>query len=346
MSTDTLPHAQQIRAKYNVLQARYPALRLHHAALALGISEMELLAAGAGGVQPTLLASSPQTVLETLETVGEVVALTRNDWCIQERHAYYKNVQAGSSMGAVLSPDVDLRMFFNHWGSVWAVNDKGANSIQFFDHGGTVIHKVIATDYTDMNAWQALVGQFMTHNPSWPTVKVPPYGPSDHTAPASLRDQWLSVNDTNELDTLLNALGLQRLTALRNVGSDLAQQIDNVLLEHMLKDVIRQQIPCTCTVGNQGIAQTHSGLVSSLKLRASWMSIPDRHFRLHVDTAAIAQTWVVNHPSRNGWQTLFECFAATGDLILRFASAPWRGAPKRLAWRDLMMAFCPEPLAA
>ena len=154
------------------------------------------------------------------------------------------------------------------------------------------------------------------------------------------------MDNGDAFSNLLNNLKISYLAALRAVGSDLAQQIDNSIVEHMLKDVIRQRMPFICSVSNHGVTQTHCGTISRLERNGAWFSVQDHDFKLHFDTDAIAQTWVVHRPAGNDWATSFECFAANGEHIVQFFGANKPGDPNLPAWHNLMTAFCSEPLAA
>src|SRR3546814_2185961 len=72
---------------------------------------MELVAAGCGGIESTLLTEPAQDIFKELGTLGTVKALTRNEWCVHERNGRYEDIRAGKSMGIVVGPDIDLRMF-------------------------------------------------------------------------------------------------------------------------------------------------------------------------------------------------------------------------------------------
>ena len=112
MTTIDLPRAQQLRAEYNDLKRCHPELAIRDAAHALGHSEMELVAAGAGGLLPIPLESAPQHVFQSLDELGSAMALTRNDWCVHERHGCYSDIHAGDRMGHMRGPDLALRLFF------------------------------------------------------------------------------------------------------------------------------------------------------------------------------------------------------------------------------------------
>ena len=123
------------------------------------MSEAQWVAAGCGGVKATALHGEPQAIFRDLSTLGEVMALTRNDWCVHERHGRYQDIQADGPVGLVLGPDIDLRVFFSCWRSAWAVEQDGRYSLQFFDGEGVAVHKVYRTEATDVAAYDALVAR-------------------------------------------------------------------------------------------------------------------------------------------------------------------------------------------
>src|SRR5690606_7981840 len=202
----------------------------------------------------------PQAIFKELGSLGRVMALTRNDWCVHERHGQYEDIRAGNTMGIVLGPDIDLRMFFGSWKYTFAVNDNGRQSLQFFDKSGNAVHKVYLTGESNAEAYQELVERFTDTEPTWPQVE-PVHPAEDATVadmPPELRSDWLAMEDTHEFHALLKKHNVSRLTALRGVGADLAQQVDSNIAERMLQDVAERDIAFMCFVGNKGMIQIHS----------------------------------------------------------------------------------------
>src|SRR5690625_266156 len=342
------PQAQQLRTQFNELRSKHPKLRIRNAAHALGVSEMDLVAAGAGDIESSLLRGPAQEIFRELGSLGRVMALTRNDWCVHDRHGQYLDIHAGEKMGIVLGPDIDLRMFFTCWDSTWAVNDGGRHSIQFFDSAGTAVHKVFCTDHSDMQAYRDLIDRFAAADPKWPRTRPVPVAENaaSTTDPDGLRERWLATKDVHETHGILKKFNVTRLGALKALGHDLAQKLDNEIAERMLHDVAEPGTSIMCFVGNHGMVQIHSGPVKKLVRTGPWFNILDPDFNLHLDTTAIAQTWIVNRPSSDGWITSLECFAANGDLIAQFFGARKPGIPELVEWRRLLVGYCPLPLAA
>lgn len=343
------PQAQQLRTQFDEIRATHPKLRIRNAAHAMGVSEMELVAAEAGSIQATRLRTPSQDIFKELGSLGRVMALTRNDWCVHERHGQYLDIHAGNRMGIVLGPDIDLRMFFDHWNTAWAVNENGRYSIQFFDAAGTAVHKVFCTPDSDMQAYHRLVERFTNADPTWPKTRSLQAAAPHHdeaTDADGLRQRWMAMQDVHEFHNILKKFNVSRLAALHAVGIDLAQKIDNDIAERMLDAVSQSKLPIMCFVGNHGMVQIHSGPVERLVRTGQWFNILDPDFNLHLDTTAINQTWIVNRPSSDGWITSLECFAANGDLIVQFFGARKPGIPELTEWRQLLTSYCPEPLAA
>jgi len=346
-NTDFSTRAEQLRARNEALAASQPGLRARNLAQALGVSEAEWVAAGCGGVKATALHGTPQEIFRELGTLGEVMALTRNDWCVHERHGKYEDIQADGPVGLVLGPDIDLRVFFTAWKSAWAVEQDGRQSLQFFDGAGVAVHKVYRTDGTDAAAWDALVARFAGES-QWPVAEA--YAPSADAAQvedtSAWREAWLGMKDTHEFFPLLRKFKVSRLAALTAAGEDLAQPVPADAVERILQSASESGLRIMCFVGNRGMIQIHSGPVQSLRRTGPWFNVLDPKFNLHLDTTAIASAWVVNKPTTDGWVTSLEVYASTGDLIVQFFGERKPGQREIPEWRDLMVSLCSAPLAA
>ncbi|AZY50465.1 hemin-degrading factor [Bordetella avium] len=339
--------AADLRARHDAYAASQPGQRARNAAQALEVSEAEWVAAGCGGARVTALRGEPQTIFRELGTLGEVMALSRNEWCVHERHGRYEDIQAQGHVGLVLGPDIDLRVFFGHWKSAWAVEQDGRHSLQFFDGAGVAVHKVYRTEATDEAAWNALIEKF-AGPPVWPlpTAIAAAEESTEVTDPQALREAWLAMQDTHDFFPLLRKFKVSRLAALAAVGSDLAQAVPLDSAERMLTQAAACGLPIMCFVGNRGMIQIHTGPVESLRRTGPWFNVLDARFNLHLNTEAIAQSWVVNKPTADGWVTSLEIYAANGDLIVQFFGERKPGKPELPVWRELMLSLCEQPLAA
>jgi putative hemin transport protein len=337
-----------LRARHDALVAAEPKLRIRDRAQRLGASEAELVAARCGLESIELDAMPPQTLFRELGTLGEVMALSRNAWCVHERHGRYEDIQAEGPVGVVLGPDIDLRMFFDAWRYAWAVKENGRQSLQFFDREGAAIHKVYRTEATHGAAWDALVERFARLSAQAPRPEpIESPQPSEQAQdPAALRAHWLGLRDTHSFYPMLRKFRVSRLGALRAAGPDLAQPVAADAVQQTLEAAAASRLPIMCFVGNRGMVQIHSGPVERLVRTGPWFNVLDERFNLHLDTTAIASCWVVNKPSVDGWITSLEAYEAKGELIVQFFGARKPGVPELPAWRALAAGLCATPLAA
>ncbi|KPC55327.1 hemin-degrading factor [Amantichitinum ursilacus] len=341
--------AAELQTRYAALIAAEPKLRIRDLADKLGVSEAALVAAQCG-VQSQPLAGGAQTLFKQLGSLGRVLALSRNDACVHERHGRYEDIHAGGPVGMVLGPDIDLRLFFSCWQFAWHVTDPthGRESIQFFAADGSAVHKVYRTDETDARAWQALVAAFAQTERSVPQFSALATLDEAHEAADAnaVRNAWLALDDTHAFFPMLRKFKLSRLGALRAAGPDLAQSVDNDAVETLLQRAADTGLAIMCFVGNRGIVQIHSGPVQKLLRTGPWFNVLDPTFNLHLQTTAIHSSWVVNKPTRDGWVTSLEIYNAAGELIVQFFGVRKPGQPELPAWRALLTDLCAQPLAA
>lgn len=339
----TVQTEASLQARHAQLQQDEPKLRIRDRALRLGVTEAELVAADCG-VASTALAGSPQELFGALGALGCVMALSRNDHAVHERHGSYLDIQATGPVGIVLGPDIDLRMFFGSWKYFYAVTEHGRQSLQFFDKAGMAVHKIYRTEQTDGAAWDAYVARFAAaHKPEVAiepfTAPVEPDAPSDA---AGLRSHWLALKDTHDFFTMLRQFKVSRVGALRAAGEDLAQPVEADAVERMLTGAAESALPIMCFVANRGIVQIHTGPVKKLLRTGPWFNVLDESFNLHLNTEAVASSWVVRKPTTDGWVTSLELFGANGELIVQFFGARKPGQPELEGWRELLQSLSPQ----
>lgn len=338
---------ESLRTRHQQLVDDSPKLRIRDRALRLGVPEAALVAAGCG-VTSQELAGPAQALFRELGTLGRVMALSRNDSAVHERHGAYLDIQAEGPVGIVLGPDIDLRMFFASWKYFYAVTENGRQSLQFFDKRGEAVHKVYRTEQTDGAAWDALVARFASASQT-PVVAEPLARTKEADAPGdaiALRAHWRGLTDTHDFFGMLRQFKVSRLGALRAVGQDLAQKVPDDAVELMLMRAAETALPIMCFVGNPGIVQIHTGPVSKLMRTGPWYNVLDETFNLHLNTDAVVSSWVVNKPTSDGWVTSLELYGADGELIVQFFGERKPGKPELPAWRDLLQSLCAQPLAA
>lgn len=334
------------------LRAENPRLRAREGAHRLGVSEGELVASGCGG---TAVRLKPrwQQLLNALGSIGPVMALTRNEHAVHERHGRYRNIRVFGNMGLVLDEGIDLRLFLSHWHHVFAVTEhteKGGDgsrrSLQVFDSDGTAVHKVYLTAGSDTAAYDALVARFRDPDQS-PGLDViaraaaaPPH--ADETIDVEgLQRHWDALQDTHDFHDLLIEFGVTRIQAMRLAGSGRAREVEPDSLRQVLESARDADLPIMVFVGSPGVVQIHTGRVSRLYEVGDWYNVLDPEFNLHVRQPAVASAWMVKKPTVDGPVHSLELYADDGQLILQVFGERKPGKPENLVWRSLLECLNP-----
>ena len=340
---------QALYAAMQNLRAEQPRLRARDVAAQLAVSEGELLACRVGQ-DVVQLRTDWQELLPALLSLGEVMALTRNEHCVHERHGHYgeTTVMHSGKMGLVLSPDIDLRLFLSGWQSAFAVAEDTARgmqrSVQFFDAQGVAAHKVFLTENSDVSAWTPLVERFAAAEQSTvlaiePAVTKPAELADSEIDVADLRERWSTLKDTHHFFALLKHAKTTRPQALRLAGSQWAEPLATDALPELLTAAAEQQLPIMVFVGNEQCVKIHSGPVSNLRWAGDWFNVLDPKFNLHLKAHAITQLWRVRKPTVDGVITSWEAYDAKGELIVQLFGVRTPNTPESAQWRELAERF-------
>jgi putative hemin transport protein len=276
------------------------------------------------------------------------MALTRNEHCVHEKHGVYDKVSIGPGHGLVLNHDIDLRLFLSHWRFAFAVSEEVKSglrhSLQFFDIDGTAVHKVYVTGKSDKAAYDALVGRFRSEDQS-PELSVTPLPPRRPDRPdadidiGNFHRHWRALQDTHDFFGMLSEFGVGRAQAMRLAERDFAMPAPADILRRMLTMAAERAVPIMCFVGNPGCIQIHTGPVRTLKAMGPWFNVLDPGFNLHLREDAIAQSWIVRKPTRDGIVTSVELFDADGFCFAQFFGERKPGKSEREDWRAVVDAL-------
>lgn len=319
----------------------------------LQLSEGELIAHHAGAsadgetciLQATRLNPDWSGIVEALEPLGEVMALTRNPSCVHEKVGVYRDASHNGTVGLVLGGAIDLRVFYHAWAHGFAVAEHGADgiqhSLQFFDAAGTAIHKIFVKPQTDLAAFHALVARFRADDQAAGiAVQAPaaaaPEKPDAEIDVAGFRNAWSSLRDTHEFFGMLRRFGLSRTQALRLAQPEFVQEIEPGAAGELLQAAAREGVSIMVFVGNHGMIQIHSGPVKKIVTMGPWLNVLDPGFNLHLREDQIARAWIVKKPTVDGMVTSVEFFDASGETIAMFFGERKPGKPELCEWRALV----------
>jgi putative hemin transport protein len=332
-----------LRQRWLALREAQPRTRARDAAEQLGVSEAELVASGLGE-EATRLELRLEALLPRLESLGPVMALTRNASAVHEKRGVYRSFEGSGQRVMFLGEDIDLRLFLSRWHFGFAVRDASSGStrrsLQFFDETGTAVHKVHLEDGSDTDAFDRLVKDF-THADASSSITVVAAAPPPVPRPDTdvdvegLRAAWRALQDTHEFFGMLRRFEVARQQALRLGGPELATAVAPDALTHVLEQAAATELPIMVFVGNPGAIQIHTGPVRTVRPMGPWMNVMDPHFNLHVRADHITSAWVVRKPTSDGVVTSVELFDAAGENIALLFGKRKPGLPEAPAWRQL-----------
>ncbi len=326
--------------RWAALKAATPQLRARDAAARLQVSEAQLVDSQVGGTARRLDPDWP-VFFAALPGLGRVMALTRNEEAVHERRGTYAPASFEGHVGLVLGPDIDLRIFRNHWQSLFAVEEPGRKglmrSLQIFDAQGTAVHKIYAEEATDLGAWNALLDRLAIEAGEPLTVaaaakKTPQSAAVDRDA--FLAD-WAALKDTHEFFGFLRRHRIEPTAAFRLAEGRFTTRLAASSTNDLLTRASAGGVPIMVFVGNPGLIQIHTGPVHRIERMGPWLNVLDPDFNLHLREDRIGETWLVRKPTTDGIVTSVEIFNAEGGRIASFFGKRKPGAPELEAWREL-----------
>ncbi|MDO6729659.1 ChuX/HutX family heme-like substrate-binding protein [Marinovum sp. 2_MG-2023] len=342
MQEQIIPTPEAIRT----FLADNPKTRARDAAQKLGIAECQLVAATVG-YGATRITAHPDQLIPAVETLGEVMALTRVGDCVHEKVGAYGNYHSGPHASMTLTEDIDLRIFPSHWVTAFAVETPTSSgvrrSVQVFDAAGDAVHKIHLRDSSDHDEWSSLVSDLALGDQTLEQA-VEPRKPTEaaKSRPEKadvLRAEWAKLTDTHQFLRLCSKLKMNRLGAYRIAGARFVRQLAPSAANEMLTAVQAGGFEIMLFVGNRGCIQIHTGPIVNLRAMGPWQNVMDPRFNLHLRLDRVAEVWAVEKPTNRGPAVSVEAFDAEGGLIFQVFGVGKEGRDSRPDWKRVVAAL-------
>ncbi|MFW7378782.1 MAG: hemin-degrading factor [Oligoflexus sp.] len=324
------------------LRHQQARIRLFDAAQSLGLSEEQLVAANCG-IEAQKLAPDFTLLFKNLESLGPLLALTRNPHAVIEKEGVYRNVQLHGKVGMVLDEDIDLRLFFAHWSSLYAVKLETAlgqrHGFYIFDHDGSATHKIYLTEQANFTKYCELVERLQGQGLKQTDQLVPATVPAssfDRAKTADFLEDWSKMRDTHDFLLLLKKYGISRYEALQVAEGRYAESLDPQLCFKILRQAAEAKVPIMIFVGNRGCIEIHSGPIEKCVNKGGWFNILDQDFNLHVNTRGLSVAYRVEKPTTDGVVTSIELFAEDGELVMQVFGQRKPGQAELESWREIL----------
>ena len=336
-----------IRENYERLKSTRSNMRARDIARELNISEAELLTSRIGK-EIIKLEGDWAELIRCTPSLGRVMALTRNDSCVHEKHGEYDNISIGPGHGLVLNHDIDLRLFMSHWHFGFAVSETVASgrrhSFQFFDINGEAVHKIYIPKGDNLRAYKAIVSKFRSANQTeeisihkLPNVKKDM--PDGNVDIENFISHWTNLKDTHHFFGMLNEFGVGRRQSMRLAEGRFTRQLDNNCLHGALDRAVADGTSIMCFVGNPGCIQIHTGKINKIVIMSPWLNILDPGFNLHLNQTSVESIWAVEKPTSDGTVTSLEIYDQSGFCFCQFFGERKPGKKELPGWQQIVASI-------
>lgn len=341
---------------YQAKKAETPMLFPTEGAIALGVSEFELLLSSP---HSRYLGENCREMLLELHTLGVVESIVRNEFCVHEKQGVYRNLEIGKVMGLALGEGdgLDLRIFMQKWKHMLAIinPDKKNPSycIAFFDQNGHAINKAFLTKFDDeiLTIWQNLTDKYAKTAPN--NIEILSILPQDEWIFHPLNDEdkqnfgkdWLAMTDVHQFHGILGKYELDRASGYVQAPDGMTTAVRPDVIEALLEKLTSEQVNSMIFVGNTGLVQIFAGALHHVKRMGDWINIMDKKqtgFTMHLKDKALSQVWFIKRPHNDGFTSAFEGFDKKGNSILAIFGERHEGQAQDPKWQALAQSLADE----
>jgi len=332
---------RSLRERFTSYSDEYPAKPLWQVAETLGVSEADLLLLGLGE-STTLLQPNIGDILRHIEGLGMVEAETYNPHCENRRQGVYRNLSKDGYTLLFLGEDIDLRIFASRWKIALAVEDKGKESLQFFDDGGRAVHKVYLTGGSYRQAFLDLVDRFRAVEQVAPVIAKKSRQRTEERRDADVdisdfHRAWNDMQDTHEFFDLIKQYGVSRIQALRLAPPRRAMQVSLESFRRTIAQCSEAKVPVMMFTANEGCVQINTGKLDRIERDGAWISISETSGgQLRLNEDAVHSVWHVVKPTVDGDINALELYDAEGGLIVQFFGERKPGIAELGSWREAL----------
>jgi len=301
--------------------------------------------------QATLLDDRFPVLLQRLSELGNLTEVTHNGSALLEKHHVSGSLYSQNELTLAPTEAIQLRICYAQWKYGYALeelDDAGHtahHSFQFFDHHGSMIHKIMLNKGKDTESFQQLLRDHAACHQRMP----------EHDAIAgenagiglskidinALRADWAHVQNHEDFIERQKTFDRHRLRKLRMAGKAFAYQVANDSARVILQRMTEFGTAIMTQVGNAGIVQAYCGKIKNIRSKDARLKIMNHGFRMLLREDDIDSIWVAKKPTTDGIVTSLEIFNRQGLQIASFLSKKRNGEPEPREWRDSIMRLMP-----
>ncbi|WP_163410166.1 heme ABC transporter ATP-binding protein [Flavobacterium ajazii] len=333
---------RSLKERFISYRDEYPAKPLWQIAEILGVTPAEIMFAGLGD-NVILLRPEMDAILQRIEGLGLVKAVTYNEHCEAERIGVYRNFSKEGYTTLFLGEDIDLRIFADRWKIALAVEDRGKESLQFFDCNGKALHQIYLTGGSYRQVYLDLIAEFKQKDQSAPLLEKTEQKEREEKRDAEIdisdfHQAWNNMLDTHEFYGLLKRFGLTRTQALRLAPPSRAVQVSLESFRRTILNCSDIEVPVMMFTANEGCVQINTGQLCNVNSNGPWLNLSERsggETRLNEDD--VHSVWHVVKPTVDGDVNSLELYGANGNMIVQFFGERKPGIPELESWKKVLI---------
>ena len=300
--------------------------KLRHQEIAsfLNVTEVELIDSHVGVTKFESIKSFPNlarairlkplwsNIIQDTQGFGEVMSLTRNAHAVHENLAFYKHASSSDDVGMVLSDELMMRFMYERWGHGYLFEECKSTvlqrSIQFFDEFGSPVHKIFLLPHSHHWYFDELAKRWTDSN----------------------QEPGILVQEKSESDGQMNRDALVSIIEERHASQK--DIIDSDMVQSLLRSSVELKLPLIITVQNDGVSQSHDGVLDEIRDHNHWLHLINQQFNCHLQLTQMPRIYI-NHQDS---PFLIEMLDEKGFLLASIALSAKATPANQQAWEELL----------
>jgi putative hemin transport protein len=300
--------------------------KLRHQEIAsfLNVTEVELIDSHVGVTKFESIKSFPNlarairlkplwsNIIQDTQGFGEVMSLTRNAHAVHENLAFYKHASSSDDVGMVLSDELMMRFMYERWGHGYLFEECKSTvlqrSIQFFDEFGSPVHKIFLLPHSHHWFFDELAKRWADSN----------------------QEPGILVQEKSESDGQMNRDALVSIIEERHASQK--DIIDSDMVQSLLRSSVELKLPLIITVQNDGVSQSHDGVLDEIRDHNHWLHLINQQFNCHLQLTQMPRIYI-NHQDS---PFLIEMLDEKGFLLASIALSAKATPANQQAWEELL----------
>lgn len=301
-----------LSAHWFQLQRQDPKKKADEIAIELAVSEEQLISSRCGFYEEnnTRLICEPIQILSELALLGEMTYVMENAVIKHEVDAVLTNIYGHKKTHSqankpLFSPaNVDVQFNFNQFKSIYAINDGGYLSLQFFDQHGQAMYRAFMTDNSSLKNYKSLIKYYKSHNQRPCGTRL------EFCSSSKTKNGVDDLNKTPSKESFGNTVGYddESIAISLSSGCIFSTSLGSSTIRELLEHLHKNKFSIKITVCNAAIQQAWSGVLKIKKVQGTCLRLFGKQFNLDIEASSIGHLWLVKKQSCTGEITTLEIY--------------------------------------